>query len=677
MNPLLTTHLAMIGAGLAAAAPLWAQTAEAPEDEPAVREEITVTAQFTPESAKDSLYRVRVFDRARIEAQAADNLRELLGRELTLDIDQHSVFGSGLSIDGVSGENVKILVDGAPVVGRLNGIVDLAHIDLDSVRQVELIEGPVSVYYGADALAGVVNLITETPRSQGLRGRVSGGWESAGDWRRTAAIQYAAGRYALGAHFGGRDFDGFDADPADRGRDWNQRRQKRGGLTLSRRFDGLTLAYRGRFMDERLEDRGEPRSGQAVDAAYHTERTQHGVWLNGEAANGLYLDLSLAFADYARHKSSLRIDLDTGLATPNTGPNAADFTGFRRWQGRGLATARSLAPGLDAQLGWTLAAEEGQGARLGEDRRRVEDWAVFAGLRFEAAPGLAIQPALRYNRNSVYDAPAVPALHLKYDPGEQWTWRASYAQGFRGPSIKELYLDFVMPAGPFLYHIAGNDALAAEQGHNGQLGLQFQSPAASGSWQAEASLYVNDIDDLIALSDLAADPQNPRLRRRQYINVDESQTRGGRLEVRFHSLGWRFGAGLARAETANRLAETDPVPGFRGTWRANASLTRPFWRDRATFSAFYKYQGARAGFVQESGPNGQAVTRETRLAAYHQLDAGLTWRLRPDGLTLQGGVKNLFDAQNQDEAIRATGQAHETHRLGYGRVFYANARWSW
>jgi len=658
--------------------PMLGQPATEREPEtPTVHEEMAVTAQFEPESAKESLYPVRIFSRERIENQAADNLRELLNFGLTLDIDQHSVFGSSLSIDGVSGENLKILVDGAPVIGRLDGIIDLEQIDLDAVRQVELIEGPVSVYYGTDALAGVVNVISHTPTREGWRGAVASGYESAGDWRRSAKVDYAHGVNALTVHLGGRDFDGSDDDAADRGQDWSERRQDRGGLTLSRRMEALTLTYRGRYFEERLETLGEANAGQAIDRAYDTRRASHAMSLTGFAARGLYLDAALSFADYERAKSSTRLDLASGRETTYLGPGAEDFTGFRHWLARGLATWRNAGPRVQIQAGFEASVERGRGGRLQDGRQETADGALFAGLRYETAGGFSIQPAVRFNHNSDYDAPPVPALHLKYDASERWTWRGSYVRGFRGPSLKELFLDFAMPAGPAVYVIEGNEALAAERGHDAQLSMQTVQPLARGHWRGEATLFFNDIDDKIALSNLAPDPQNPRLLRRRYINLADHRARGGRVSLRFRAGRWQLGAGLARVETANQLAEATNAPSWHGSWRMSADASWRPWGDRTAISLFFKRHGRQSGFFEETGAQGDPVVRETRLAAYSLLDANLSWRPLREGPELQAGIKNLLDVRNRDEAALTTGQAHETHILGYGRIAFVNARWSW
>src|ERR1043165_1344266 len=63
-------------------------------------------------------------------------------------------------MQGLTGENIKILVDGVPVIGRQNGNIDLSQIDMSNVERIEIAEGPLSINYGSNALGGVINIIT-------------------------------------------------------------------------------------------------------------------------------------------------------------------------------------------------------------------------------------------------------------------------------------------------------------------------------------------------------------------------------------------------------------------------------------------------------------------------------------------------------------------------------------
>ena len=88
------------------------------------------------------------------------NLGQVLEKELNFRLSEDIFLGSSISIQGVSGQNVKILIDDIPVIGRLDGNIDLSQISLNNIERIEIIEGPLSTIYGTDALAGTINIIT-------------------------------------------------------------------------------------------------------------------------------------------------------------------------------------------------------------------------------------------------------------------------------------------------------------------------------------------------------------------------------------------------------------------------------------------------------------------------------------------------------------------------------------
>ena len=127
--------------------------------------EVVVTAQYSPQRVDKSIYKVKVINSLQIEQKAANNLTDLLSSELNIRISQDGALGTSMSLQGLSGENVKFLVDGVPVIGRMNGNIDISQLNLYNVDHIEVIEGPMSVVYGSNALAGVINIITKENKS--------------------------------------------------------------------------------------------------------------------------------------------------------------------------------------------------------------------------------------------------------------------------------------------------------------------------------------------------------------------------------------------------------------------------------------------------------------------------------------------------------------------------------
>ena len=390
--------------------PVGGQDEKSAEPEmPAIEEALVVTAQFKPEKAEASLYRVRTLAGDRLRAQGLTNLREALAFEPNISLDQHSVFGSSPAIAGISRENVKIMQDGVPVIGRLNGIIDLEQLDLAAVRSVEIIEGPVSVYYGTEALAGVVNLVSEVPGGDGWQAGFDTTYRSEGDQLLSLHAGHGNGRHGLRLSGTLRRFDGFDVTAENRVREWNEREQTTAQLAYSYRRGGLLATYRGRFFEEDLADLGEIRENFARDATYTTRRDNHDLTLRGFLRERLFLDLLLAYADYQRDKTTALTDLN-GESQPFDGPAAVDHNTAGQWLNRGMITFSGLPGASEVQVGYELTRERGVGDRLLEGGQTLENAALFAGLRLETDFGLSLQPAVRYSIHSDYDAPPDPGI---------------------------------------------------------------------------------------------------------------------------------------------------------------------------------------------------------------------------------------------------------------------------
>src|SRR5690606_35764775 len=147
-----------------------AQVSQVPVLQPRSIEEVVVTGQFEPISIKNSVYKVRSINQDQIRRRSTTDITTLLNTELGARFSNDLTLGeSDIQLMGMSGQNVKILIDGVPLLDRGATKQSLSQIDLNTVEKIEIVEGPVSVIYGTDALAGVINIITR--KQDGIKGR--------------------------------------------------------------------------------------------------------------------------------------------------------------------------------------------------------------------------------------------------------------------------------------------------------------------------------------------------------------------------------------------------------------------------------------------------------------------------------------------------------------------------
>ena len=120
----------------------------------------------------------------------------------------------GLQMQGLDSQYNLILIDGVPLIGRSAGTLDLSRVTVGNIKQIEIVKGPSSSLYGNEALAGIVNIITQTPKT-GFTGRFyySGGTFSSNDLNTELSYKKdKLGLYAFVNRFSNEGYDLVDSD---------------------------------------------------------------------------------------------------------------------------------------------------------------------------------------------------------------------------------------------------------------------------------------------------------------------------------------------------------------------------------------------------------------------------------------------------------------------------------
>lgn len=127
-------------------------------------EEVVVTGQFEPQSINKSVFNVKVITSQDIQNLAANNLGDVLNQYLNITVRPSGSDGrSTVSLFGLDAQYFKILVDNVPLVNEagLGNNIDLSQINLNDIEQIEIIEGSMGVTHGANAVSGILNIITK------------------------------------------------------------------------------------------------------------------------------------------------------------------------------------------------------------------------------------------------------------------------------------------------------------------------------------------------------------------------------------------------------------------------------------------------------------------------------------------------------------------------------------
>ncbi|RYD82301.1 MAG: TonB-dependent receptor [Sphingobacteriales bacterium] len=645
-------------------------------------DEVIVTGQYKPQSVKNSVYQVKVINRERIEKQAATKLQDVLSNELNIRFSQdRATGGSDITMMGMAGQNVKILLDGMPIIGRqgTSNEININQIDINTIERIEIVEGPMSVIYGADALGGVINIITKKAGlakwniTARLHEETVGKEYSLFDegiHNQSAGLTWRNKRWQAGANIGYNYFGGWRNNFTGRELQWHKKDQIIGSGFLQYNTAKFNIRYRVDGLDEIITNPGnfgalnqQTNDRVASDSEYISQRVMQQVQAGYIFNDKLSINVQSSYSDYSRQVYLTLLSANTGKRFLNTAPGAQSQVNFTGFTFRTSATYRlnkifSFQPGVDINL------DRGEGERMSAGTNAVDDYAFFITSEITPDDKISIKPGLRFMKNSIYDAPGVlPSINTKFKLNKNLDFRISYAQGFRAPSVRELYFNFFDAN----HQIVGNPDLKAETSNSFNASLNWGKFTQNKvAYTTVLSGFFNKVKNLIGYAPSIANPQIFML-----TNVSDSKTAGFALQSMAKYRNWNLGVGTSFTGFYNNYSETDKsLPDLQWSAEANITAGYSFTKLGLDVNLFYKLTGKKPFYAIDSSQNFIL----SKYDAFSLADLTVNKKLFKY-FTLNLGVRNLFDVQSIAATIQATGGAHNPggggRSIATGRSYFA------
>lgn len=645
-------------------------------------DEVVVTGQFSPQSVKNSVFRVQTIGSGEIERRGAVTLQEALQSQLNIRLSNDLAIGSTtVSLQGISSQNVKILIDGVPLVNRNgngNG-ADLSQINLQQIERIEIVEGPMAVNYGANALAGVINLITKKDFNYKTEISASVQSETAGD-----EVGPDAGRHIQSVGINHRitdkwstmisglhnDFQGYQGSATGRTNEWNPKDQWTGTGLLKYDNDNFSIFYRLDALNELIESFGRQQNNYndqgefqpfAIDEEYKSKRFSHQVQAEGKTSFLDRYNLFASYSDFERKSSQYAHNLITGEQTLTTGEGDQDTSTYNVWE---LGGAGYLKPseGLSLQVGYQISLESVGGGRISDGDQSNEEYAVYASAEWELNK-LTLRPGLRYTMNNNYGNQLIPAMQVKYGLGENANLRLSYGRGFRSPSVRELYFEFVDSN----HRIFGNPDLQPETSNHFGLNFMNEYQLAGQKVNSDLNFFFNDIEGQIAI---AQDPNN--VSNTTYVNINRYKTLGGTLSQKATFNKLSVSLGLSYIGRYNQVAEeaTD-LDEFFFSPEVTSNISYQFTKWNTSVNLFYKYTGALQSYFATTDGEGNDTVSIGEIEGYNWLDATITKGFGQH-FELMLGTRNLLNIQRINNS-GVSGGAHSggsSVPIAFGRSYF-------
>jgi vitamin B12 transporter len=545
---------------------------------------IVVTATRLPTPSSSLSQPVTVLKGDELRARGVQTVAEALREAPGATVSQSGSYGGVTSMFLRGGESryTKVLIDGTPI-NSVGGTQFFENLSLDNVDRIEIVYGPASALYGADAMSGVVQIFTRhgsgaatldadvragsygsRDGSASLRGgSPRADYAIGGGWHHTDGVASFNNQYTNG------DLSGsLDLRPDDQSR-----------IALTTRYTGSVYHFPTDY------------TGALNDSNSYTR--EHRLVLGVDASRSVASGVRVRFlsGDNEIHGLSEDTQASGVAATPFT-KTSAPTDGYRRFvEGRVEAAVGALGT---ATVGAQYQAEEERSSTLtrnystapanvtpivtpGPNDHRITR-GYYVALQGTPVERLSYDVSARYDQHSdfhnvtTYHAGASVALWREAHV------RASYGTGFNAPA-------FYATQGS-AYNI-GNSALQPEQSHSLDIGL-VQS-LFDGRVRATVGAFDQRFSDLIQYvpGTNGGPPDYLQLTPSYYTNLTQARSKGFQGEVNaLLPLGFTGSASYTQT-----IAQVYSVPsGFAGARPGDALLRRP--SHSGTASLFYSHSSA-------------------------------------------------------------------------------------
>ena len=602
---------------------------------------VVVTGTQTPRLLKKLPIMTQVItqrDLQRINPRsAADALQmSIPGVNVTMHGAQYRV-----TIQGMSGDYILFLVDGEKITSEGNGVVDLNRIDMSTIERIEVIRGSASALYGSNAIGGVVNFITRQGQRP-LQANASMDISSEGVTRYALGVQVRRQEFSSSTSLSYTHQDPYSINIPQRDGSvdvTSARGQKTKTLGQTLRYRTLDsrsevyayLRYSFRDQDELLVTRRNHYTTHSLGGRlYHAFDSQHNVRL--DYTNELYdrSDWFVPTRDYS----------PVFLQTAHT---------MRLQYNYGEEGVTKLF----ANVGGEGYHEALQGNRF-EDYRssyRAELYSGYLQAEYRPSEKLSLVGGLRYDHHSRFGGRLSPRLSALYSIGDL-RLRASYSEGFRSPSLKELYMDWDHLG---MFFIKGNTALRPEVSRMISLSPEYQTRELNVTLLAS----YNIIQDRISLVEQSNTDQRYENRpgTSKLLNVQTS--------VRWRMpWGLNLNADYAYLNPIDRIRTKSGIAlPFASTRPHNFTATLSYDKrvGDGTISASYTLRGASSVTTAQYSADADDYTPVVHQAfVLSRLAVTALWRSR---LRISLGVDNLFDYL--PESVNVTGS------ISPGRTYFS------
>ena len=485
---------------------------------------VVVTGSGHHQRLKSTATPVHVLSSQEIKEQGITTFDGALTRMMPQVSMAPNSMGTFLRLNGLGNKYILILINGQKLSGDISNNVDLNRINMARVKRIEVLDGAASSLYGSDAIAGVINIITDQPTRDLVS--VTSDTRVSGHGQLTENIALDIYKNGFGS------YTSFSRDRADSYRindvEYVKGSETETQPTIAPFFTGYRANLVGQKFTYAPNEHLALNAG--IDYSYKiTDRPETRKDITGGT-------------DYEMRYKSLRWNVGGIYKFTSRNSLQADFTvdRFRYGKQYDVATKTNAIDdyvqskkqrSMEAQLKAILGLMKNSTTILGADWRKdyltatsgninqnAYTAAAFAQHEMLFFDRLTATVGLRLTYHETFNWHLTPKATLMYAPGN-FRLRATYSAGFRAPGLDELYYHYFSVNRGKAQIIFGNKDLKPEKSNYFSLNAEYRSNLLAVS----VTGFMNRINDMVIRENIDVDAASLAMLQAEFPEMTDDQ----------------------------------------------------------------------------------------------------------------------------------------------------------
>ncbi|MBR7012430.1 MAG: TonB-dependent receptor [Muribaculaceae bacterium] len=485
---------------------------------------VVVTGSGHHQRLKSTATPVHVLSSQEIKEQGITTFDGALTRMMPQVSMAPNSMGTFLRLNGLGNKYILILINGQKLTGDISNNVDLNRINMARVKRIEVLDGAASSLYGSDAIAGVINIITDQPTQQLVS--LTSDTRVSGHGQLTENITLDIYKNGFGS------YTSFSRDRADSYRindvEFVKNSETETQPTIAPFFTGYRANLLGQKFTYAPNEHLALNAG--IDYSYKiTDRPEARKDITGGT-------------EYEMRYKGLRWNVGGIYKFTNRNSLQADFTvdRFRYGKQYDVVTKtyaiddyvqskkqRSMEGQLKAILGLMKHSTTIFGADWRKDfltassgniNQNAYTAAAFAQHEMTFFERLTATVGLRLTYHETFNWHLTPKATLMYAPGN-FRLRATYSAGFRAPGLDELYYHYFSVNRGKAQIIFGNKDLKPEKSNYFSLNAEYRTNLIAVS----VTGFINRINDMVIKQNIDVDATTLAMLRTEFPEMTDDQ----------------------------------------------------------------------------------------------------------------------------------------------------------